>query len=116
MAGNWNHMVGAGEESSPVGGVIGPVVEGEVILPGCDTFWGSHGCSLDDVHNRDEQPVHSCGLEDDPEGPCSQARLRPDGVTETRAALYSDIETPVWEWSDWRPGVDLFRMDGKPAR
>lgn len=93
--------------------LIGPVVEGELILPGCDTFWGSHGCSLPDVHNRDEQPVHQCGLDTDDEGPCNQVRLR-DGVTEVRWVERLDPDAGV-VWEDWEPGFTMFRMDGKPV-
>jgi hypothetical protein len=43
------------------------------MTPGCNVFWGSHGCSLDEGH---ELP-HQCGSDEDP---CCQH----DGGTQVR--------------------------------
>lgn len=71
-----------------------PVVEGEVIVPPCNFFWGSHGCDLDLGDHR----LHRCGA-DDPDGPCCEYDEDAPEYRRVRFYVYGDAEG---EWDEWR--------------
>lgn len=99
---------------------VGNHIRGRTLMPTCNTYWGSHGCGLEEGHDPEqEHPIHVCqwqAIDEDgqPTGPmltCTQAQIQ-DG--RTLARWEGDEDGTFGPWHDY--GISLFRMDGKEVR
>lgn len=67
----------------------------------CDTFWGSHGCSLDEGHETDGLETHLCLINmGDEKVTCSELRKLDDkGAAEIRWGGSDEwSKSGNWHW------------------